>query len=85
MSVFVRTDLFLSKDEMEKLQDELQQHSDEQIVLLPNYCRLATPGVLYECDRRACKTCHSECHMTHSIEHAVNFKRNEFGSFVEQR
>lgn len=85
MSVFVQTACILTQSDMEKLREKLQEHSTEQIVLLPNYCSLATPDVLYECDRRACKTCRSDCHMTHSIEHAVNFKRNEFGAFVEQR
>lgn len=33
-----------------------------------------SPKVFYECDRRACKTCRPECHLTGDINHAENFQ-----------
>lgn len=34
----------------------------------------ASPKILFECDRRACKHCSPECHLTPDIRHAENFQ-----------
>ena len=31
--------------------------------------------IKYECDRRKCEHCHSECHYTDDISHAFNFEK----------
>jgi len=85
MSVFIECELFMKPDELEKRQKRLQEQCDEKVILLPAGFRVSRPNVLYECDRRACKTCNPDCHNTHDIEHAVNFVRSQFGGFIEQR
>ena len=42
-----------------------------------------SPGVLYECDRRACQKCSPECHYTTDIRHAANFRMTAAGVMVE--
>ena len=42
------------------------------------------PSILFECDRRACEKCNSECYYTAKIEHAVNFERNDVGVYEEK-
>ena len=86
MSVFVKCDRILSPEDYKKLWAKLQEHSPEHLVLLPAGCDLASPKVLYECDRRACERCNPDvCHLTHSIEHAVNFEKDASGTFIEKR
>ena len=42
------------------------------------------PSVLYRCDRRACLTCsYPDCQHTPDISHAVDFHKNENGTYVE--
>lgn len=42
-----------------------------------------SPAVLYECDRRACESCHPECRHTKDIRHAENFQMTVLGVMVE--
>ena len=85
MSVFIECDIFMKPDALKELQERLQEQCDEKVIVLPASCRVSAPNVLYECDRRACKTCNPDCHNTHDINHAVNFVRGQFGGFIEQR
>lgn len=42
------------------------------------------PEVLYRCDRRACFTCRfPDCQHTSDISHAVDFHKDEHGTYVE--
>lgn len=43
--------------------------------------------IYYLCDEKACENCSGKAHgcmLTSDISHAVNFKKNEFGDFIEQ-
>lgn len=42
-----------------------------------------SPGVLYVCDRRACKRCIPECTFTKNVRHAANFQMSMTGVMVE--
>lgn len=43
----------------------------------------AVPRVLYLCDRRACRKCNPECHLTADIRHAASFEVDTMGYFEE--
>lgn len=83
MAIFIKSDALLERERAEQLEERWSRIANEPCILLPAGMDVVRPDVLYECDRRACKSCHDECSYTHDIRHARNFKVDEFGGFVE--
>lgn len=40
--------------------------------------------ILYICDRRKCDACHDECYLTRDISHAVMFRKDTQGNYIER-
>jgi hypothetical protein len=41
-------------------------------------------NIYYICDRRKCDNCHDECHLTKDINHAVMFRKDIQGNYIER-
>lgn len=73
----------MSREDREALAERLSQESGDRIVIIPNALAMAREQVLYQCDRRACERCDGSCGLTSDIAHAVNFRRGDFGGWIE--
>lgn len=83
--LYLQMENFTTEKQREELRERLRAETGEDVFLIPAYLKMQLPRIFYECDRRACSTCHSECSQTSDIRHAKNFVVREDGTFFERR
>lgn len=76
-------------DDVEEKHLELEINIEEDVELeIKHNEKTEEPKVIYLCNRQAsCKgspICGTECKHTHKVEHAVNFKSNDYGLTYEE-